>query len=60
LPTAELDALAAALVGRLDEEELIRLLAAAVATFFAELNHTDPATAGRLQSVLCQLIDSVN
>ncbi|MDQ3029373.1 MAG: nucleotidyltransferase domain-containing protein [Actinomycetota bacterium] len=60
LPTAELDALAAAVVARLDEEELIRALAAAVATFLAELNHTNPAAAGRLQPVLRQLTDSVN
>lgn len=60
LPTAELDALADAVVARLDEEELIRALAAAVAAFLAELKHTDPAAAGRLQPVLRQLTDSLN
>jgi hypothetical protein len=60
LPAAELDALAPAVVARLDEDELTRALAAAVAAFLAELNLADPDAAERLQPVLRQLIDNVN
>ena len=60
LPTAQLDALAAAVVARLDEDELLRALAAAVAAFLDELNQTDPATAGRLQPVLRLLTGTVS
>lgn len=60
LPATELDALTDALVGCLDQEELIRALAAAIASFLAELNHTDPTAARRLRPVLHQLTDNMN
>jgi len=60
LPKGELDALVAAIVARMDEEELLRALAAAVAAFLDEVTQTDPAAAARLQPVLRELTNSAN
>jgi hypothetical protein len=56
LPHDVTEPLEAALVRSLDEAELRRALAAATAGFAAELEHADPALAGRLGPMLEELV----
>jgi len=56
LPAGITAPLADALVRSLDEAELRRALAAGAAAYAAELEHVDPALAGRLKPMLAELL----